>query len=446
MPVFVAVAIDSADQFHLVHATAPDCEPLRLRIANDLGGFQRLLDQLRQHFGDLPLRFALENPALLIARFLLHAGHAVYALNPRSVAAMRTALASSGKKDDPLDAECLALLLRHRMEDLVPIHTGSADCALLAGWVRQRVDVVEEKTRVLNQLTAVLKAYYPRALELFAKLEQPLTLAFLQAFPTPTALAQAPEAEWQALFVGQRYPRPRNVASLWQRAQAPQVPVSAVDESLGARQLGRLVSLLEVLLAELKALEAEIARCFAALPAAKTFRSLPGAADVLAPALCALLGDDPARWRDWHHLAQIAGTVPVTQRSGNCRAVNMRYHCDHRARRTLHLFAQSSVRACAWAREFYRQQRAQGKGHATALRNLATKWLRILFRLWQEGTTYDEALYLKNRGQRGGEGGPAPLPTGPQTKRSRTGGGRTPAMSSAGAGPASGEAAAGANG
>jgi transposase len=401
LPAFVAVGIDSADAHHEIHAEAAGAAPvLRLRISNDLAGFQRLLDALREAFGELPCRFALENPSLLIARFLLHAGSAVYAVNPRSVAKMREALASSGKKDDPLDAESLCILLRRRAEDLAPVRLGSSEGLMLAGLVRQRVDVVEEKNRLLNQLTAVLKGYYPRALELFPNLEQPLTLAFLQAFDAPTALAAATEEQWRGLFAGQRYPRPSRITPLLEQARQPQVAVSPVDEALGARQVRRLVRTLQVLLDELRSLEAEIEARFDQLPDAAIFRSLPGAAAVLAPALFAVLGDDRERWEDWREIALLSGAVPVTRSSGRFRTVGMRYHCDHRARRTLHLFAACSRRSCAWARDFYAEQRRRGKSHGTALRNLASKWLRILYRLWQDRVLYDEKKYLQRRSQR----------------------------------------------
>lgn len=413
LPAFVAVGIDRADAYHVVHAEAAGLAPdLRLRISNDLAGFQLLLTRLREAFGDLPWRIALENPTLLIGRFLLQAGYAVYALNPRSVARMREALAASGKKDDPLDADALCLLLRKRAEDLSPVSAGSADSRLLAGLVRQRVAVVEEKNRVLNQLTAVLKSYYPRALELFKNLEQPLTLAFLTRFDRPTVLATATEAQWQELFVGQRYPRPSRIKPLWQQALQPQVAVFPEDEMLGARQVRRLLCSLQVLLEELRALDTEIELHFDQFPDAKVFRSLPGAAAVLAPALAALFGEDRSRWSDWREIARNSGAVPVTRSSGKFRGVGMRRHCDHLARRTLHLFATASRRSCAWAREFYQAQRQAGKSHGTALRNLATKWLRILFRLWQERTTYDEAKYLDRRASRHApRGGAAPATT-----------------------------------
>lgn len=401
MPAFVAVGIDCSDGRHDIHAEAEGFgAPLRLRISNDLAGFLRLLEQLRETFGDLPCRFAVENPKLLLPRYLLQAGYAVYALNPRSVARLREALASSGKKDDPLDAEALCLLLQRRQEDLAPVRLGSEAGQLVSGLVQQRVTLLEEKNRVLNQLTAVLKGYYPRALELFKELDQPLTLQFLRTFDCPAALAQASQEEWQALFVGQRYPRPKRPAELWEKVQQPQVSVSPVEETLGKREVRRLLRLLEVQREELAAVEAEIKKAFAELPDAAVFRSLPGAAAVLAPALFALFGDDRERWQRWEDLARLSGTVPITRSSGRSREVLMRRHCDRRARRTLHLFASCSRQCCDWAGEFYAAQRQRGKSNAAALRSLATKWLRILFRLWKDNQPYDEAVYLRNRSDR----------------------------------------------
>ncbi|MGH7713183.1 MAG: hypothetical protein ACREOG_17970, partial [Gemmatimonadaceae bacterium] len=46
-------------------------------------------------------------------------------------------------------------------------------------------------------------------------------------------------------------------------------------------------------------------------------------------------------------------------------------------------------------------QRSRGKGHQAAVRALAFKWIRIIWRCWQERTPYDEARYLRALTQRG---------------------------------------------
>ena len=50
---------------------------------------------------------------------------------------------------------------------------------------------------------------------------------------------------------------------------------------------------------------------------------------------------------------------------------------------------------------YYQQQREKGKAHQAAVRALAFKWLRILYRCWQERTPYDEATYLQALTRRG---------------------------------------------
>ena len=37
----------------------------------------------------------------------------------------------------------------------------------------------------------------------------------------------------------------------------------------------------------------------------------------------------------------------------------------------------------------------KGSSHQAAVRSLAFKWIRILYRCWQDRTPYDESKYLK---------------------------------------------------
>src|SRR5579864_4656192 len=49
---------------------------------------------------------------------------------------------------------------------------------------RDQDSLIQMQTRLVNQLTACLKEYYPVALSLFAKLQQHSSLIFLQSYPT----------------------------------------------------------------------------------------------------------------------------------------------------------------------------------------------------------------------------------------------------------------------
>lgn len=70
-------------------------------------------------------------------------------------------------------------------------------------------------------------------------------------------------------------------------------------------------------------------------------------------------------------------------------------------RQTFVEWANQSRHHCAWAQAYYRMQRRKGNAHPAAMRSLAFKWIRILFRCWKNREAYDEAKYvaaLKRKG------------------------------------------------
>jgi hypothetical protein len=69
-------------------------------------------------------------------------------------------------------------------------------------------------------------------------------------------------------------------------------------------------------------------------------------------------------------------------------------------RQTFVEWAAESIRHSFWARAYY-QQRNKGASHQAAVRALAFKWIRILFRCWQNRTPYDEAVSLNALQRRG---------------------------------------------
>src|SRR5262245_11611658 len=64
------------------------------------------------------------------------------------------------------------------------------------------------------------------------------------------------------------------------------------------------------------------------------------------------------------------------------------------APQTLGEWAAESTRHAFGAQVYSPQQREKGKAHQAAVRAWACKWLRILYRCWQERTPYDASLYL----------------------------------------------------
>lgn len=91
----------------------------------------------------------------------------------------------------------------------------------------------------------------------------------------------------------------------------------------------------------------------------------------------------------------------MTERSGNRRFVRWRPSAPTFLRQTFHEFAQHSIHQSRWARAYYDQQRERGSRHHAAVRALAFKWQRILFRCWKDRTPYSEDRYLDALRRRG---------------------------------------------
>jgi transposase len=162
-----------------------------------------------------------------------------------------------------------------------------------------------------------------------------------------------------------------------------------------------LVEQLRVLLHSVERFDGEIEVLARTLPDVALFASFPGAAEVLAPRLAAAFGERRERYGSADEVQQYSGIAPVTARSGNKCWVHWRLHCPRFQRQTFVEFAARSLPHCYWAKAYYEQQLGRGSSRQAALRALAFKWIRILYRCWQDRTPYDEATYLNALKRRG---------------------------------------------
>jgi transposase len=131
------------------------------------------------------------------------------------------------------------------------------------------------------------------------------------------------------------------------------------------------------------------------------FNNLPGAGSELGPRLLTAFGTDRNRFQNCLEAETYFGIAPVREQSGKSKKnIHFRWACPKFLPQSFHEFASHSIRFCDWAADFYQSQRACGKGHHAALRALAYKWIRILFRCWKTRQPYDPELYLKSLIQR----------------------------------------------
>jgi transposase len=364
-------------------------------VAHTVEGFTewgRWLDE--QRAAGVELWAAIEKPEGRVVDFLLDHGVIVFAINPKAVDRARDRFRASGAKSDPFDARVLATFLRTDHHHLTPVRPSSEAAQELKGLTRDYTRHVRQQTRTLNQLTAALKAYYPRALEVCDDLKSQWARDFLRDYPTPAALAALTERQWQRWGGGRRLSAER-LAAGWERLHAPQLPVPPHVVRVHARLLAALLEQLDVTIRTVQAYREAISDFFARMPAATWATSLPGGrSGTTVPTLCAELGDAAGRWESFRHLQAHAGSVPVTDRSGKYAAVFFRFACNRHLRQAVHQFTANSLAHSEWAKAYYDRCRKRGHRHHHALRALSAKWLKILFALWTRQVPYDETHHL----------------------------------------------------
>ena len=387
--------IDWADDHHDVVVIDADGHQLGTRrVSHTPAGLSDLTDFLLSISGaerKEELACIIETTHGLLIAALLAAGYPVYPVNPKTVDRKR---GPAGAKTDQIDAYLLAKHGRSEFADLRRLEPDSPLVAELLVLTRDQDSLIQMQTRLVNQLTACLKAYYPVALSLFSKLHQRSTLRFLQAYPTPQAAQAASGAQLTSVLKQAGHPTPEQTAAkVVAMLQQPFLHADEVTTRTKSRLMLALIRQVEPVMEEIASYDREIERLFLTHADSCLIRSLPRAGKRLAPRLLAELGDDRSRYQNAASLQALAGTSPVPYESGKYAKPHRRYACIKPLRNALQQFAWQSTMTEPWALDYYQRKRAQGKSHSVAVRTLANIWCRIIFALWTKREGYQRAIF-----------------------------------------------------
>jgi transposase len=397
------IGLDWADQQHvgcLYDVVSGQQESFTLESCPE--AIPQWLAQLRQRYGGRRVAIVLEQRRGALIHALLGCEFVIlYPINPQSLARYRQAYFSSGAKSDAKDAPLLMELVCHHPDRFHPWQPDDPETRSLQLLTEARRRWVDQQTALTNQLTQLLKGYYPQALERAGELTSPGACQFLKRWPTLAALQKARPSQIRKHY--QRYGRLTAEELDRRLEQIRQAQALTGDPAVlrhGTLMVQALVDQLLPLFDTLRGFEREITALFAQHPDRPLFDHLPGAGKVLSPRLLAAFGTQRDRWQQAGEVLTYWGIAPVTEQSGRGRWVHWRMACPKFQRQSWHEFAAHSRQHCGWAQAFYQQLRARGKGHHAALRALAYKWIRILFRCWQTRTPYDEQIYLNSLKQK----------------------------------------------
>jgi len=359
---------------------------------------------LRTRFPNRKIAVAVEQARGALLAGLSQYEHIVpFPVNPKSLARFREALYPSRSKDDLVDADLLLeLLVKHR-EHLRPWQPDTVQTRQLALLNEQRRHFVDHRTGLTNQLLSHLKAVFPQAPKLLGEdLASRLATDFLKKWPTLQAVQKVKPAVLRQFYYGHNS-RSEELIALRLELAKNAVALTSDPALLAAHSLSiqTLAAQLEALRPFLQQYDQQIAELFGAHPDAPIFQSLPGAGPVLAPRLLTSLGTDRSRFSEPVALSSYSGIAPVTEKSGKTQHwVHVRWSCPKFLRQSWHEFANSSIKFSAWAALCYQEFRKK-MDHHEAIRKLAYKWQRIVWRMWQNRQPYDEARYLATLQKRG---------------------------------------------
>jgi transposase len=398
------IGIDWADAKHDVCMSVPGTDGQEFSVLEHRpAAIQAWAAGLRERFKGAPVAVCIElSQGPIVSALLEHDLFVIFPVNPSTLARYRRAFTPSRAKDDPTDAQiALELLLRHR-DKLKALSPEQPDVRCLRRLVEARRDLVQDRVRITNRLTFTLKAYFPQVLKWFRDKETDVFVDFLTRWPSLQSVQRA-RRETIVTFFHDHNVRYANVIERRLVQIETEVPLTTDKAVIAPNRL-----LLESLLPQLRALnhaiarfDDEIATVCEALPDFELFAQLPGAGPVFAARLMAAFGTQRDRFESAASLQMYAGIAPVTERSGNKHWVHWRWSCPTFLRQTFVEWAGETIPRSFWARAFYDSHKAKGSSHNAAIRALAFKWIRILYRCWLTRTPYDESRYLTALQKRG---------------------------------------------
>jgi transposase len=363
----------------------------RFEIAHDGSGLRELCCQLRG-FGSIAV--AIERPSGLLVDTLIEAGLTVVPIHPNTVKASRPRYRSHGAKSDASDAYLLADLLRTDGHRFKPLSPHSDAIRALRAMVRGRDDLVATRVQLANQLRSLLESFWPGAAAVFADIDSPIALAFIDRYPTPDSAHRLGPKRIAGFCAQHAYSGRRNAQELLDRLHAAAAPTARALESEAQGELVRCFArTLARLVEQIRLLSSRIEHAVAALDDGRILMSFPRAGRICAAQILAELGSDRQRFASDQHLAAEAGVAPLTYQSGKCKTVTFRWACNHRLRAALTCLADNSRHASSWAAHVYAQARARGCDHPHAIRILARAWLRVIWRAWIERKPYNPAQH-----------------------------------------------------
>ena len=264
----------------------------------------------------------------------------------------------------------------------------------LRATVRSRDGVVDQRVAVRDRAAGTLHAFWPGAASLFSSLFSQISLAFLEAYPTPTNPSPAGEKRMEAFLRRQHYTgrqRPAELVAKLRNA-APGLPCGPEVDARRETMLS-YVGILRSLNQAIERLGANVAAQLGEHPDAEIFASLPRSGHITAAQVLTEWGDNRSAYEGPEAVAALAGVVPVTKSPENITpstsdgpATSASGAPSPATRIVPGIAPRGRLTSTS-------VQHDRGCDHPHAVRILARAWIRVIYRCWVDKQPYDAALH-----------------------------------------------------
>jgi len=322
----------------------------------------------------------------------------IYPVNPNTLASYRKAFNLNGAKDDIGDSRLLLDLIMHHRKRFKKLDVSDDVLRELNMLCETRRQIIGTRTCFNNKLKQKLKEYYPLFLDVIGEdLYAAMALGLFERFPTFESIKKARRDTLHNVYHSLKCYRKSAVEkriTIIKSAEPITNDRIVIDNSKIEAQA--YVDILKSINSLIEEMDNKIEVLYKTHEDAYIFDALPGAGAAMAPRLLCAFGSDRTTFKSASEVQNYSGVSPIRKASGTSYIIKWRCACSKYLRQTFVEFAKASIGSSLWASAFYHMQLDRGKSHQQAVRSLAFKWIRIIFRLWQNKERYDEMKYLQS--------------------------------------------------
>ena len=384
----VYAGIDVGKSFHWEYATDADGKRLvSKRVDQDEHQLDAVFTHLRE--GNKSVLVVVDQPKNIGALTLACAKRAGCDTMFLPGLAMRRAagLLPGDAKTDARDAEVIAMTARTVPDALRPVSTADPDRAELDALVAWDADCLQDTTREINRLHALLVDCNPMFEKALHKnLDSPFVLALLRRFGGPWGMRKAGEKTIRSWATRQHRVPTNILTTAIQTAWAMDHKPAGTD----TRESGPIPACcarITDLDAQRKHIETLINTHLKTNSDYHNLLTMPGVGIHTAASMVTMV--DITRFPTCDQLASYAGIAPHTTQSGTSIKGETAARAGNKAlKNALYLSAFASLKNDPTARAYYDTKRAAGKQHNTALFNLARRRLKIMFAILRDKVPY----------------------------------------------------------